>query len=154
MSKASCRDKRDYFSQSDTFLDGIRSVISVLRPRFAGWTEIPTNPKLFLLGGVARTYIHEERSISVISAVEVADDGKIDKGPEYHLLVARQTPMGPRRCTSDAARWVQRQFGLDGAEEDNHVPNGVVPKLLAASCGSACRTGMRVQGRRTSDRRG
>lgn len=100
----------------DTFLGGVRSIISVLRPRFDGWMEIPTNPQILQLGGVARTFIHNERSISVISAVEVADDGAIDKGPEYHLSVARQTPMGPRRCSSDTARWVQRQFGLDGAE--------------------------------------
>jgi hypothetical protein len=77
------------------------------------------------LGGVARVFMHKTH-VAVISAVEVAADGKIDKGPEYHLSISRQTPMGPRRCTSETARWVLKQFGLDGAEEDNHVPNGVV----------------------------
>jgi hypothetical protein len=78
------------------------------------------------MGGVGRGYFHAERSLSVISAVEVVDDGEIDKGPEYHISVSRQTPAGPQRCTSDAARFVLKQFGLDGAEEDNHVPYGVV----------------------------
>lgn len=118
--------KTETATAADHFLGGGRSIISVLRPRFSGWAEIPTNPKLLEMGGVARTFYHAERGLSVISAVEVADDGKIDKGPWYHLSVARQTPMGPRRCTSDTARWVQKQFGLEGAEEDNHVPNGVV----------------------------
>lgn len=111
---------------ADYFLDGTRSLTSTLRPRFSGWEEVETNPRMLALGGVARTYVHYERRVSVISAVEVADDGKISKGPEYHLSIARQTPAGPKRCTSDTARWVLRQFGLEGAEEDNHVPNGVV----------------------------
>lgn len=110
---------------ADHFIDGSRSIISALRPRFAGWVEVPVDTKLLEMGGVARMFFHAERHLSVISAVEVADDGKIDKGPEYHLSVARQTPNGPRRCTSDTARWVRRQFGLEGAEEDNHVPGGV-----------------------------
>lgn len=111
---------------SDHFIDGIQSITRVLRPRFAGWFEVPTNPRLLELGGIARTFIHEARHISVISAVEHPVDGKIDKGLEYHLSVARLSPNGPMRCSSDTARWVQRQFGLDGAEEDNHVPGGVV----------------------------
>ena len=116
--------------QSDTtpdyFPSGGRSIVSVLRPRFAGWHEIDAPGAVTSMGGVARMFLHAETRLAVISAVEVAVDGKIDKGPEYHLSVSRQTPMGPRRCTSDAARWMLRQFGLDGAEEDNHVPNGVV----------------------------
>ena len=54
------------------------------------------------------------------------DGDRFDRGPEYHLSISRQTPAGPRRCTSEMARIVLRQFGLEGAEEDNHVPNGVV----------------------------
>jgi hypothetical protein len=56
----------------------------------------------------------------------VASDGKVDKGPEYHVSISKQLFAGPTRCTSDEARWVLEQFGLDGAEEDNHVPGGVV----------------------------
>ena len=111
---------------ADYFLDGVLAITPCLRPRFGGWRELPPDPQLLRLGGVARVYVHARNRIAVISAVEHPVDGKEDKGPEYHLSISRQTPMGPRRCTSDTARWVLRQFGLDGAEEDNHVPNGVV----------------------------
>ena len=109
----------------DFFAGGGRSIINALRPRFDGWHECAVPDPIARMGGVARIYFHRERRITVISAVEVVDDGKVDKGPEYHLSVSRVTPAGPQRCSSDAARWVLRQFGLDGAEEDNHVPNGV-----------------------------
>jgi hypothetical protein len=111
---------------SDHFLDGARSITTALRPRFAGWIEFQVGREILRLGGVARGYFHPKTHIAVISAVEVADDGKIDKGPEYHISISRQTPMGPRRCTSDTARWVLKQFGLEGSEEDNHVPGGMV----------------------------
>jgi len=52
-------------------------------------------------------------------AVEVPDK-KI--GFEYHISI---TKMGMKRCDSNEAKWVLRQFGLDGWEEDNHVPYGV-----------------------------
>lgn len=109
----------------DTFLDGTRSIISVLRPKGPGWRELPS-PKQFTLGYPARAFFHEKSDLAVISAVEVADDGKIDKGPEYHVSISRQTLQGPKRCDSNEAKWVLEQFGLDGAEEDNHVPHGVV----------------------------
>jgi hypothetical protein len=112
---------------TDTFASGARSIVQTLRPRFAGWFEMPVPAAITQMGGVARLWLHDERRLAVISAVEVAVDGDgKDRGPEYHLSISRQTPSGPTRCSSDAARWVLRQFGLDGAEEDNHVPYGVV----------------------------
>jgi hypothetical protein len=59
-----------------------------------------------------------------MSAVETMSDE--DKGPEYHLSISKQVGGSPNRCTSNEAKWVLDQFGLDGAEEDNHVPFGVV----------------------------
>lgn len=111
---------------ADFYADGVRAITAVLRPRFPGWHEFQVPAAILRMGGIARGYHHAERRLTVISAVEVADDGKIDKGPEYHLSISRSTPQGPARCSSDAARWVLRQFGLDGAEEDNHVPYGMV----------------------------
>ena len=111
---------------ADYFLGGGRSIIGCLRPRFPGWDEIPVNPRVLELGGVARMFLHARDAIAVISAVENVYDGRVDKGAEYHLSISRQTPSGPRRCNSDTARWVLKQFGLEGAEEDNHVPGGVV----------------------------
>ena len=110
---------------ADTYADGTRSITSVLRPKGAGWQEIPTD-KRFSMGYPLRAFFYEARNLAVMSAVEVADDGKIDKGPEYHLSISKQLPSGPARCDSNEAKWVLGQFGLDGAEEDNHVPNGVV----------------------------
>jgi hypothetical protein len=110
---------------ADTFADGTRSIISVLRPKGDGWRELPCD-KQFMFGQPARLFYNSQQSLAVISAVEFASDGKIDKGPEYHISISRQLNGGPRRCDSNQAKWVLDQFGLDGAEEDNHVPHGVV----------------------------
>lgn len=110
----------------DRFTDGTRSIISVLRPKSDGWTEIPGAQK-FTLGYPARSFIHKD-GLFVISAVEVAtDEDGIDRGFEYHVSISRPVAPGiTSRCTSNEAQWVLGQFGLDGAEEDNHVPNGKV----------------------------
>jgi|ERR1700680_2729493 len=110
---------------ADTYADGTRSIISVLRPKGGGWQELPCD-KRWTMGYPARAFYHAETEIAVISAVEVANDGKIDKGPEYHVSISRKTAVGPKRCDSNQAQWVLGQFGMAGAEEDNHVPNGVV----------------------------
>lgn len=109
----------------DYFPEGVRSITSVLLPRFPGWREAPVDKHLLELGGVVRAFLHERNCVAVFSAVEYPYDGRHDKGPEYHLSISRQTPSGPRRCNSDTARWVLKQFGLADAEEDNHVPYGV-----------------------------
>ena len=109
----------------DTYADGIVAIASVLRPKFPGWTEIPCD-KQYTMGYPARAYFHQESRLFVLSAVEVVSDGKVDKGPEFHLSVSRQIGGAPRRCSTNDARYVLKQFGLDGAEEDNHVPGGVV----------------------------
>jgi hypothetical protein len=109
----------------DTYADGTRSITSVLRPKGDGWREIPCDPRVSI-GYPSRMFFHAKSSLAVISAVEVADDGKIAKGPEYHISISKQTVLGPGRCDTNAAKWVLAQFGLDGAEEDNHVPHGVV----------------------------
>lgn len=68
--------------------------------------------------------MHQGENLCVISAVEVAkDDDGIDRGPEFHISISLG---GRSRCTSQQARAVLAIFGCDGAEEDNHVPNGVV----------------------------
>ena len=109
---------------SDTFADGVRSIISVPRPRLAGWREVPTDG--IPTKGPKRAFFHDASSLAVISAVEFIDDGKVD-GPEYHLSISRQhRTLGTRRCSSTEARWVLVQFGVEGAVEDNHVPGGLV----------------------------
>lgn len=109
---------------SDSFADGIRSLIAVPRPRLAGWRETPFDGAGFT--APTRAFFHDASSLAVIAAVEFIDDGKVD-GPEYHLSISRQhRTLGTRRCSSTEARWVLIQFGLDGALEDNHVPHGLV----------------------------
>lgn len=111
----------------DTFASGVRSIVSVLRPRGDGWREIDFPVKRFTLGHPARAFMHDRHSLAVISAVEVAaDKDGVDRGPEYHISISKQIGGAPQRATSDEAKWVLDQFGLDGAEEDNHVPYGKV----------------------------
>ena len=111
---------------NDTYSDGTRSITATLRPKGSGWTEIPGASE-FTLGFPCRSWFHKRSGLFVMSAVETVSDGKIDKGPEYHISVSRPVRPGvSARCDSNDAKWVLEQFGMDGAEEDNHVPNGVV----------------------------
>jgi hypothetical protein len=108
----------------DTFSEGIRSIVSVLRPIRPGWDELP-GAQQFTMGFPARSYWHREHNLFVISAVETMQDE--DKGPEYHLSISKPVRPGVTdRCSSAEAAWVLLQFALEGAEEDNHVPHGKV----------------------------
>lgn len=111
----------------DTYSDGTLSLVAVKRPRLPGWREIPTDElPAGRAGAPIRAFFHDELSLAVLSAVEFIDDGKVD-GPEYHLSISRQhRTLGTRRCSSNEARWVLKQFGIEEATEDNHVPHGLV----------------------------
>lgn len=100
---------------------------------------VPKNPAEWVcLGDVRETirsvypaiaYQHPTYFLQVFSAVEVVNDPKerLPKGPEYHLSICRRVGGArPTRCSAAEAAWVLEQFGLDGWEEDNHVPDGVV----------------------------
>jgi hypothetical protein len=112
---------------SDTYSDGTLSLVAVKRPRLPGWREVPTDGlPAGRAGAPIRAFFHAESSLAVLSAVEFIDDGKVD-GPEYHLSISRQhRTLGTRRCSSNEARWVLKQFGIEEATEDNHVPHGLV----------------------------
>jgi hypothetical protein len=113
----------------DTFANGVRSIISVLRPKGPGWQEVPMEglgddyPK--------RAFWHRD-GFNVISAVETIDNGS--QRPEYHISISRPHPTRGtiRRCDSNDARWVLKQFGLEGSKEDNHVPGGKVRNFWRA----------------------
>ena len=103
------------------------SVIKPLRPASQEWSSLGHPGHEITFGYPAEVFVHRRHLLSVISAVEVATDKDgVERGPEYHLSIARQSEFGPARCSADEAAWVLREFGLEGAEEDNHVPNGVV----------------------------
>ncbi len=114
------RDDRDYFA------DGTACLVKVLRPRGEGWSE-GADPRQFTRGFPARSF-HHNSGLFVISAVETTtpNDG-VDLGYQYHVSISRPVRLGvTRRCTSQEAKWVLRQFNFEAAWEDNHVPSGQV----------------------------
>lgn len=76
-------------------------------------------------------WIEYGSNVSVLSSVELAveKDGS-SNCPEYHISISQMAwPHGKfsvTRVDTNLAKWVLAEFGLDGAEEDNHVPHGVV----------------------------
>lgn len=117
----------DFRTALDTFPDGTVSLIQVRRPRFADWRECPLDALRWRhTNGPIRSFFHDKSSLAVLSAVEYVADGNAD-GPEFHISISRQhRTLGTRRCSSTEARWVLKQFGLEEAVEDNHVPGGLV----------------------------
>jgi hypothetical protein len=91
------------------------SIIKPLKPKGRGWIEISTDAMLHQYPTRAFQY----DGLCVISAVEVPEK---EIGFEYHISI---TKFGMRRCDSNEAKWVLKQFGLEGWEEDNHVPYGI-----------------------------
>lgn len=103
------------------------SIIKPRRPTGSGWVQDTPPAPAVTLGFEGETWLHVPSRLTIISAVEVATpEGGIDKGPEYHISISKWTPNGPARCSSAAASWVLAVFDLIEAEEDNHVPGGIV----------------------------
>lgn len=116
-------------------ISGDWSVIQPLRPRKQSRTtwfrDAAIHPALLRAGYPIERWQHYAQDLCVLSAVEVAvDRDGNSNGPEYHLSVSQATyPNGrytPSRVDTNLAKWVLAEFGLDGGEEDNHVPHGVV----------------------------
>lgn len=101
----------------------MKSIITPRAPRGKGWRCTGLSPRFFNNGFEAYAWEHTEENFYVISAVEVPNR---DRGPEYHISVSKQTRFGADRCTRNEAKFVRKAFGMEDAEEDNHVPNGVV----------------------------
>lgn len=109
----------------DTFAGtAVRAITQTLRPRGSGWSEVNFRLPHNNFGFPSRTYEHRKSGLVVISSVETMSDE--DKGPEFHISISLQRNGRGCRCDSNTAKWVLDQFGLDGAEEDNHVPGGIV----------------------------
>lgn len=111
----------------------MNSIIKPKRPRAPGWYPLPPIPEWVSIGYEADGWYHQAEGFQVISAVEVARDADgIDRGPEYHISMCKLATLivtGRRtrlRCTSQEAQEILRQFDVYGAEEDNHVPGGLV----------------------------
>lgn len=105
------------------------TIIQPKRPTGPGWVAGPPVDPRHSLGYDAFAWQHPELSLRVISAVEVAEvePGEEAIGPCYHVSISKGARDGrPIRCTSEEARWVLTQFGLEDGKEDNHVPHGKV----------------------------
>jgi hypothetical protein len=104
------------------------SIIKPLRPSHDLYLPMKVPPVMRTLGYPCEAWFFPNFSVNIFSAVEVAKDADgIERGPEYHISISQHTEHGPQRCPSDLAKAVLKDFGaLDGWEEDNHVPNGIV----------------------------
>ncbi|WP_426994490.1 hypothetical protein [Methylomonas sp. CM2] len=101
-----------------------QSIIKPKTPTGPGWRQALLPRQFDNFGFEAYLFIHHESGLTAISAVEVAatELGAEPLGPEYHLSISKHG----ERCSSSEAKWVLKQFRLEDAEEDNHVPNGKV----------------------------
>lgn len=124
----------------------IPNVVASLRPlNLAGWVRwiIPPGNDLKHVAGV-ELWFNESHMVLVASAVESIAGESMQARPEYHLSVSRRVRNRQEayRCNADTARWAIRQFGFDGAEEDNHVPHGKVRNFFRPiawnAVGQAC----------------
>lgn len=98
------------------------SAIQPKRPQGNNWTRFDLPFQFDNNGYPVEGWMLEGQGITALSAVEVAHDpDQPDVGPEYHLSISRNGG----RIDSQGAAWVLRQFGLEDATEDNHVPHGV-----------------------------
>ena len=100
------------------------SVIAPKEPKGDGWQKGPRAPLEVTLGYEGYYWFYPSQGITVISAVEVAQDPDdvVELGPEYHISVSKNGG----RCSRNEARFVLKAFNMQDAEEDNHVPYGFV----------------------------
>lgn len=103
-------------------------IIQPLRPG-AGWQQWPVDVSTWPTRPYAiERWYNRLNEVQVISAIEVVKEIGRDDRPEYHLSISGLKYMAVKnhRCSDSLARWALKQFGLDGWEEDNHVPGGLV----------------------------
>jgi hypothetical protein len=113
----------------------MQSLIKPKKPKGPGWKCV--GPLPYNAGYESWVWDHYEKGIRVGSAVEVDHTDNI--GPEYHISVSFQ---GRYRCSPELAEWAKKEFDMEGATEDNHVPGGfcrnywkpVASKLIGKPC--------------------
>lgn len=100
------------------------NVLKPKRPKGAGWEFLWPYPESQNFGYGGEVWFYPEQRLLVISCVEVTNDlDDVALGPQYHISASKQPH---QRCTRNEARFVQKAFGMLDADEDNHVPNGIV----------------------------
>jgi len=105
-------------------------IIKPLRPRGHGWVQWPADTSAWDAKPYAiERWYNRGQETQVFSAVEVIlPEGARETRPEYHVSVSglKHGAAENYRCSDSRARWVLKEFGLDGWFEDNHVPHGLV----------------------------
>lgn len=98
----------------------------------------PSDPNQWLASGDVRAMMrtpfavylwdHPRLWLRVLSSVEPIKDGREGVMPQYHISISKlgDAPGHVVACSAAEALWVVEHFGMEGGEEDNHVPNGVV----------------------------
>lgn len=105
----------------------IESIIKPKAPKGTGWRDLGRKPDLTGGGFEVQAWYYPDQGFFVLSAVEVARDADdIEKGPEYHISISDRSSGTPKRIDRNGARFVIKAFGMEDANEDNHVPFGVV----------------------------
>lgn len=105
-------------------------IVKPLRPQGGGWAQWPW----YQPAGYARPYAIERwynrgQEVQAVSAIEVVKpEGDAEARPEYHVSVSGLKHGADKiyRVSESRARWVLKEFGLEGWFEDNHVPGGLV----------------------------
>lgn len=95
------------------------SIIKPKEPKGYGWIRAMRLPRETTMGYEGYQWVWPEKGFTVFSALEVV---KPEIGPEYHLSISKNGG----RCSRNEARFITKQFGMQDAEEDNHVPGGFV----------------------------
>ena len=108
------------------------TIVPPLHPTGPGWVQVDVPDilasQMAKTGGVAERWVHTA-GYNVISAVEIAELGRADEvGPHYHISISRynRTLRKNERCPNAEAQFILKKFNLDGWQEDNHVPGGMV----------------------------
>lgn len=95
------------------------------RPKGGGWSEAPIRDPRMLPYLDGASWLHEASGVRVLSTTELIDG----RGLEWHVSVSLYTGAKPTRAGRYAMRLVRKAFGMEAADEDNHVPNGIVRNL-------------------------
>ena len=94
-------------------------MISAVQPKTTrkdGWINCGQADPYMTLGYPGFVFENPQLNLFVITAVEV-----MESGATYHLSMSRDG----HRCSRAEAKYILKCFGMQDAEEDNHVPSGV-----------------------------
>ena len=118
---AGARDERDGLGGGEWADWGWRVNVTERRPKSHRWSEVPVPRSLREMCDAAIAMsMWRDGPIRVLSGLEMLDapDGRGDVIPQWHVSISKRG----EPPTTKVARAVLREFGIDGAEEDNHEP--------------------------------